>query len=387
MKVLTLLGTRPEIIRLSRVIERLDRVCDHALVHTGQNYDPALSEVFFDELGVRAPDRYLGLRGGGFAERIGRLFAALEDLLAEERPDRLLVLGDTDSGLGAFVAKRLGVPVLHMEAGNRCFDDRVPEEVNRRVIDHSSDVLMPYTERSRANLLREGIAPDRVYVTGNPIKEVLDHHAAAIADSSVLDRLGLERGGYLLLTAHRQETVDVEERVASLVRGVLGIADELELPLICSMHPRTRDRLERFGVSLIGERVQVHDAFGFFDFVALERAARLVLSDSGTVQEECCIFGVPAVTVRDSTERPETVECGSNVLSGVEPEAIRRCVRAALEAPASWTPPPEYMTTDVSATVAKIVVGHRMAPGGSVRRDTTRAAPVDDGAHAPEVAR
>ena len=363
MKVLTLLGTRPEIIRLSRVIERLDSVCEHVLVHTGQNYDPALSDVFFSELGVRAPDRYLGIRGESFGERLGLLLAATEALLCEERPDRLLVLGDTDSGLAAFVAKRLGITVLHMEAGNRCFDDRVPEEVNRRVIDHSSDVLMPYTERSRANLLREGVASDRIFVTGNPIKEVLDHHASSIERSDVLERLGLERGGYLLLTAHRQETVDVEARIASLVSGVVAIAEELELPLVCSMHPRTRDRLERFGLSLETERVQVHAAFVLFDFVALERGARLVLSDSGTVQEECCIFGVPAVTVRDTTERPETVECGSNVLSGVEPEAIRRCVRAALASPPSWAPPPEYLAAEVSATVARIAVGHRLGEG------------------------
>ena len=371
MKVLTLLGTRPEIIRLSRVIERLDGVCEHVLVHTGQNYDPALSDVFFAELGVRAPDRYLGLRGESFGARVGALIAATEELLREERPDRLLVLGDTDSGLAAFVAKRLGIEVLHMEAGNRCFDDRVPEEVNRRVIDHSSDVLMPYTERSRANLLREGFESQRVLVTGNPIKEVLDRHADRVAAADVLARLGLDAGGYLLLTAHRQETVDVEARVASLVRGVIELADELALPLVCSTHPRTRDRLEAFGIALESERVQVHSAFGFFDFVRLEREARCVLTDSGTVQEECCIFGVPAVTVRDTTERPETVECGSNVLSGVEPAAIRRCVLAALESPPSWAPPPEYLVDDVSATVARIAVAHRPAQPPAA---TTRAA-------------
>jgi UDP-N-acetylglucosamine 2-epimerase (non-hydrolysing) len=376
VKVLTLLGTRPEIIRLSAVIERLDRVCEHVLVHTGQNYDPGLSDVFFSELGVRAPDRYLGIRGAGFGERVGALMSAAEALLREERPDRLLVLGDTDSGLAAFVAKRLGITVLHMEAGNRCFDDRVPEEVNRRVIDHSSDVLMPYTERSRANLLQEGIASERVFVTGNPIKEVLDRHAAAVERSDVLARLGLERGGYLLLTAHRQETVDVEDRIAALVEGVVATARELELPLVCSIHPRTRDRLARFGIALDDEEgVQVHAAFGFFDFVHLERHARLVLSDSGTVQEECCIFGVPTVTVRDTTERPETVECGSNVLSGVAPEAIRRCVRIALDAPASWTPPPEYLVGDVSATVARIAAGEGVAALSAGARRALAAGP------------
>lgn len=362
MKVLTVLGTRPEIIRLSRVIERLDAVCDHVLVHTGQNFDSRLSDVFFEELGVRAPDRHLGVSGEGFAERVGQIVAASERLLREERPDRLLVLGDTDSGLSAYVAKRLGIPVFHMEAGNRCYDDRVPEEVNRRVIDHSSDILMPYTERSRANLLREGIAPQRIFVTGNPIKEVLDHHAAEIDSSDVLGRLGIEAGGYLLLTMHRQETVDVESRLRALVQGIVETADELELALVCSMHPRTRAKLEAFDVPIESERVQVMPAMGFFEFVKLERHARCVLTDSGTVQEECCIFGVPAVTVRDTTERPETVECGSNMLSGVDPESIRCCAVAALERVGRWQPPREYLADDVSSIVAKIVLGRHEGP-------------------------
>jgi UDP-N-acetylglucosamine 2-epimerase (non-hydrolysing) len=362
VKVLTLLGTRPEIIRLSRVIDRLDAVCDHVLVHTGQNFDPQLSDVFFEELGVRAPDHHLGVRGKGFAERVGQIVAAGEELLREERPDRLLVLGDTDSGISAYVAKRLGIPVFHMEAGNRCYDDRVPEEVNRRVIDHSSDVLMPYTERSRANLLREGIEPQRIHVTGNPIKEVLDHYAGEIDASGILGTLGVEAGGYLLLTMHRQETVDVESRLRSLVQGVIDTAEELELLLICSMHPRTRAMLEAFDVPIESDRVQVMPAMGFFDFVKLERHARCVLTDSGTVQEECCIFGVPAVTVRDTTERPETIECGSNVLSGVDPASIRRCAVAALKRPNRWRPPPEYLADEVSGIVAKIVLGNYEGP-------------------------
>jgi UDP-N-acetylglucosamine 2-epimerase (non-hydrolysing) len=358
MKVLTMLGTRPEIIRLSRVIERLDAVCDHLLVHTGQNFDARLSDLFFEELEVRPPDHHLGIKGEGFADRVGQIIAASERLLREERPDKLLVLGDTDSGISAYVAKRLAIPVFHMEAGNRCFDDRVPEEVNRRVIDHSSDVLMPYTERSRANLLREGISSERIFVTGNPIKEVLDHYADRIEASEALEELGVEAGGYLLLTMHRQETVDVEERLRALARGIVEIADALELPLICSMHPRTRGRLEGFGVPMETERIRILPAMGFFDFVKLERNARCVLSDSGTVQEECCIFGVPAVTVRDTTERPETVECGSNILSGVEPDAIRRCTMTALAHPPAWEPPREYLVEDVSGTVAKILLSH-----------------------------
>jgi UDP-N-acetylglucosamine 2-epimerase (non-hydrolysing) len=357
VKVLTVLGTRPEIIRLSPLIELLDGLCDHVLVHTGQNSDPTLSDVFFEQLGVRSPDTYLGITGGSFADRVGAIISRMGEVLEEQRPDRLLVLGDTDSGLSAFVAKRLGIKVFHMEAGNRCFDDRVPEEVNRRLIDHSSDVLMPYTERSRANLLAEGIQSQSIYVTGNPIKEVMDRHADAIDRSDALDRLGVEQDGYLLLTAHRQETVDLEDRLSSLVAGVTGIAEDLGLPLVCSIHPRTKAKLESFGVTLEGDGVIVSPPLGFFDFLKLERHARCVLTDSGTVQEECCILGVPAVTVRDTTERPETVECGSNLIAGVEREGIRRCVLAALSSEPRWIPPREYMVDAVSPTVARIVLG------------------------------
>jgi UDP-N-acetylglucosamine 2-epimerase (non-hydrolysing) len=356
MKVLAVLGTRPEIIRLSRVIERLDDHCDLTLVHTGQNFDPSLSDVFFDELGVRAPDRYLGIVGDGFADRVGRILAGVDPVLTEVEPDRLLVLGDTDSGLSAYVAKRRGIPVYHMEAGNRCFDDRVPEEVNRRVIDHSSDVLMPYTNRSRDNLLREGIHPSRILVTGNPIKEVMDSHEERIAASGALKDLDVESGGYLLLTVHRQETVDVEARLRSLLQGAVEGANNLGIPLVFSVHPRTRGRLEEFGLSVEEEPIRPYEPFGFFDFVALERNARCVLTDSGTVQEECCIMGVPTVNVRDCTERPETVECGSNVLSGVEPEGIRRCLELMLDESRRWEAPPEYLVDDVSSTVANIVL-------------------------------
>jgi UDP-N-acetylglucosamine 2-epimerase (non-hydrolysing) len=356
MRVLAVLGTRPEIIRLSRVIERLDPRCDLALVHTGQNFDPSLSDVFFEELGVRAPDRYLGIEGDGFADRVGRILAGIDPVLTEYEPDRLLVLGDTDSGLSAYVAKRRGIPVFHMEAGNRCFDDRVPEEVNRRVIDHSSDVLLPYTNRSRDNLLREGIHPSRILVTGNPIKEVMDLHEDRIGASQALTGLGVEPGEYLLLTVHRQETVDVEDRLRSLLKGAVEGANELGLPLVFSVHPRTRSRLDEFGLTIDEEPIRPHEPFGFFDFVALERNARCVLTDSGTVQEECCIMGVPTVTVRDCTERPETVECGSNVLSGVEPEGIRRCLELMLDDSRSWDAPPEYLVDDVSSTVANILL-------------------------------
>ncbi len=354
---MTVLGTRPEIIRLSLVIEKLDALCEHIVVHTGQNYDERLNDIFFQELCVRAPDHALGIRAGSFAEQVGAILTATERLLLKERPDRLLVLGDTNSGLAAFVAARLGIPVYHMEAGNRCYDDRVPEEVNRRVIDHSSTVLMPYTERSRLNLLREGFAGDRVYVTGNPMYEVLCRHDASIAASNALADIGLRDREYFLVTMHRQENVDVPERLASLVTALDLLAAEYQLPIVCSIHPRTAARLRDFGLAPRDRLVQLVEPFGLFDFVALERQAFCVLSDSGTVQEECCIYKVPNVTIRDVTERPETVDCGSNILSGVEPDAILRAVRTVRADPASWTVPPEYLAPAVSSTAARIILG------------------------------
>jgi UDP-N-acetylglucosamine 2-epimerase (non-hydrolysing) len=359
MKLMTVLGTRPEIIRLSRVIPALDALCDHVLVHTGQNYDPSLSDLFFDELGVRAPDHYLGVRADTFGAQMGRILSESERVIRAERPDRLLILGDTNSGLAAIIAKRMGIPVYHMEAGNRCYDDRVPEEVNRRIIDHSSDVLLPYTERSRANLLREGIDGARIYVTGNPIKEVLDHYAPQIAASSALAALGLEAGGYFLVTLHRAENVDQPRRLAQFIAALRRLHDDYGLPVVCSLHPRTRSQLAQQGQALEGGGVRAFDPVGFFDFVRLEQDARCVLSDSGTVQEECCIFRVPTVTLRDTTERPETIEVGSNMLSGADAGRILACTRAVLAAPPAWNPPPEYLAAGVSRTVVKIALGYR----------------------------
>jgi UDP-N-acetylglucosamine 2-epimerase (non-hydrolysing) len=357
MKILTILGTRPEIIRLSRIIERLDRVCTQVVVHTGQNYDEQLNDVFFRELGVRGPDHYLGARGS-FGEQIGTILAGAERVLEQERPDKFLVLGDTNSSLAAIMAKRFGIPVYHMEAGNRCYDDRVPEEVNRRIIDHSSDVLLPYTERSRQNLLREGIPGERIYVTGNPIHEVLTHYDDRIRESDVLARLGLAAGGFFLVTLHRAENVDVEPRLREIVDGLGRVAHEYDKPAIVSTHPRTEKRLQSFGVDTNGDRVRFMRPFGFFDFVTLERQAFCVLSDSGTVQEECAIFGVPNVTLRDVTERPETIECGSNTLSGASPESILRCVRSTTDRGVRWTAPPEYLVPNVSAVIEKLLVGY-----------------------------
>lgn len=357
MKIMTLLGTRPEIIRLSRIIEELDGLCEHVLVHTGQNYDVNLNDVFFQQLGVREPDHYLGAQGS-FGEQIGAILAQSEHVMLDEKPDRFLVLGDTNSCLAAIMAKRLGIPVYHMEAGNRCFDDRVPEEINRRIIDHSSDVLLPYTERSRQNLLREGIPGEHIYVTGNPIYEVIQHHEPHINQADILKRLELKAGKYFLVTMHREENVDIEGRLRGITTALDRLHQEYKIPVIVSTHPRTRLRMESFGIKLNNQEVRFLDPFNFFDFIALERNALCVLSDSGTVQEECCIFRVANVTIRDVTERPETIACGSNMLSGADPEMIIMCVHTVLSQEPQWKVPPEYLINPVSTTVVKIVLSY-----------------------------
>ena len=357
VKVMTVLGTRPEIIRLSRIIPKLDEFGQHVLVHTGQNYDPALNDVFFDQLGVRMPDHYLGAQGGT-GEQLSVILTGIESLLSTETPDRFLVLGDTNSALSAFMAKRMGVPVYHMEAGNRCYDDRVPEEVNRRVIDHCSDVLMPYTERSRQNLLREGIAGEQIYVTGNPILEVIRHYEEQISLSTVLSQSGLEAGRYFLVTLHRAENVDDEHRLRDLLIALDKLQGQHNQPVIVSTHPHTRQRMEDFGIEVQNPKVYFMPPFAFFDFIHLEMNAACVLTDSGTVQEECSILGLPAVTIRDVTERPETIESGSNILSGADPDSILRCVEIAVSRNGNWQAPQEYLVEDVSEKVVNIVMGH-----------------------------
>ena len=298
-----------------------------------------LSEVFFDDLGVRSPDERMEVHATRFSDQVGQILSGTENLLSKHRPDRVLLLGDTNSGLSAIVARRAGIPVYHLEAGNRCLDDRVPEEINRRIIDHASSVLMPYTERSRANLIREGISPQSIYVTGNPIQQVIERHSARIDASDCLSRYGLSPHRYLLVTMHRAENVDHRGRLSGIVTGLKSLAAEHGFPVVCSLHPRTRSTAERLGVTLEGKGLTFAEPFGFFDFVALEKSAYCVLTDSGTVQEETCILGVPNVTIREVTERPETVDCGSNVLAGTDPDSIGRCVRFATSRGRTWTPP------------------------------------------------
>ncbi len=358
VKVMTLFGTRPEIIRLCVIIACLDRFCQQVLVHTGQNYDENLSDVFFRELGLRPPDLHLGVLAPDFAEQVGQILAKTDQALDRIKPDCLLILGDTNSGLAALVAARRGIPIFHLEAGNRCYDDRVPEEVNRRIIDHCSTVLMPYTQRSKENLLREGIERDRIFVVGNPIYEVLNAYASQIETSEVLTRLGVEPRRYFLATLHRAENVDDPERLANLLEGLHRVAATYQQPVVVSLHPRTADKLQHFGLEVNPAQIRLFRPWGFFDFIKLERQARCVLSDSGTVQEECCIFAVPNVTIRDVTERPETVVCGSNVLSGAVPETLLLATEMALAMPADWVPPSEYTVAHVSTAVVKIVLGY-----------------------------
>jgi len=368
MRIMTILGTRPEIIRLSKTIALLDSQADHILVHTGQNYDERLSRIFFDDLGVREPDVYMGVRANTFGGQVGQILERSEELFLKYRPERLLVLGDTNSGLSAIIARRLGIPVYHMEAGNRCFDDRVPEEVNRRMIDHASAVLLPYTQRSRENLLAEGIPGRSIYVTGNPIKEVIDSFADSIEVSRALEDLALNAGRYFLVTLHRSENVDREDRLRGVVQALVALEKEHGYPVVCSLHPRTRSRAEAFGLDLGRDGIRFVPPLGFFDFVKLERNAACILSDSGTVQEEACIFGVPNVTLRDVTERPETVECGANFLSGVEPDMVARAVRLVMGRARAWKAPPEYLETNVAETICRIVLGFRM-PGSAAETE------------------
>lgn len=366
MKVMTIFGTRPEIIRLSLVMKILDQHCEHIMVHTGQNYHESLSDIFLRDLDVRTPDINLGVRASSFGGQAGTILEMIDAAIDEHKPDRILILGDTNSALSSIIAARKGIPVFHMEAGNRCFDNRVPEEVNRRIVDHTSTVLLPYTEGSRKNLLAEGIESERIYVTGNPIREVILSFSEQIESSNVLATLAATPFEYLLVTLHRAENVDIRERLRSIFDSFSDIAKKYEKQIFVSVHPRTAEKLKTFNLSVDVERIRLLEPLGFFDFIKLEKNSLAVLTDSGTVQEECCILGIPNVTLRDVTERPETIECGSNILSGADKETILRSVELAISQPTNWIPPTEYMVENVAQTVSKIILGY-----SSQRRHTS----------------
>jgi UDP-N-acetyl-L-fucosamine synthase len=356
MKVVTVVGTRPEIIRLSRVIARLDDEVEHRLVHTGQNWDPQLRDVFFAEFGLRQPDHWLDVPVTSLGATLGAVLSGTERVLLEERPDAVLVLGDTNSCFAAIMAKRMGIPVFHMEAGNRCFDENVPEETNRRIVDHTADFNLCYTEHARRNLLAEGLPARRTFVTGSPMGEVLAAFDDRIEASDVVTRLGLERGGYYLVSMHREENVDDPGRLQVLIEAIAALAKHTGRRAVVSTHPRLRARLG----DLAGDGLEFLEPFGYFDYNKLQRAARCVLSDSGTVSEESAISGFPAVTIRDSMERPEALDAGAVVLTGVDAEAIVRSVAlvcAQWDAGVRPTVPEGYLVQDCSVRVSRLITG------------------------------
>jgi UDP-N-acetyl-L-fucosamine synthase len=326
MKVMTIVGTRPEIIRLSRVIARLDESVDHVLVHTGQNYDHSLSQVFFDDLNLRQPAHFLAVDTSSLGQFLGGVMVKTEEVIRSEKPDAVLILGDTNSSIAAVMAKRMRVPVYHMEAGNRCFDENVPEETNRKLVDHVADFNLVYTEHARRNLLAEGLHPRRILLTGSPMREVLDHYRSRIEASHVLARLGLITKGYFLVSAHREENVDSPQRLEMLVDCLVAVHDSWQLPVVVSTHPRTRQRLEALGDTTGSRDIRWMEPFGFHDYNKLQIGAACVLSDSGTIAEESSILRFPAVTLRDSIERPEALDAGSIIMTGLDPDNLKQAV-------------------------------------------------------------
>ena len=361
LKVMTILGTRPEIIRLSRVMSALDRCTEHIVVHTGQNYDYELNEVFFDDLELRPPDHYLGAAGQTPAETIGQVIIAVDRILGEIKPDAVLILGDTNSCLAAIPAKRRRIPIFHMEAGNRCFDMRVPEEINRRIVDHVADVNLPYSAISRDYLLREGLPPDRVITTGSPMFEVLLHVMPKIERSGVLARLGLEQDGYFLVSCHREENVDSERNFGGLVEILNNLARTMGKRVVVTTHPRTRRRIETEGV-VLDALVELHKPFGFTDYVALEQQAVATLSDSGTITEEASILNLRALNIRDAHERPEGMEEGAVMMTGFNWVRVQEGLEILASQPRGTTRAlrvvRDYDVPNVSEKVVRIILSY-----------------------------
>ncbi len=361
MKVLTVIGTRPEIIRLSRVMAAFDQAFDHVIVHTGQNYDYELNQVFFEEMELRSPDHFLNAAGGTPAETIGQTIIAVDRVFELEQPEALLVLGDTNSSLAVIAAKRRQIPIFHMEAGNRCFDQRVPEEINRRIVDHTSDINMPYSAIAREYLLAEGFPAERVVKTGSPMFEVLSHYRAQIDASTVVEELRLERGRYFLVSCHREENVDSDLRISRLVDTLDAVAERYDEPILVSTHPRTRARIEALSLEF-HPRVQLMKPFGFIAYNALQLNAHAVLSDSGTISEESAILGFPALNIREAHERPEAMEEGVVALTGLSAERVLQGLaviddRAARGADAPRIPA-DYAVPNVSSKVVTVVLSY-----------------------------
>ncbi len=361
MKVLTIVGTRPEIIKLSRVIHELDRFVEHVLVHTGQNYDYELNEIFFRELDIRKPDYFLDAVGDNVARTIGNVIALVDEVMAKVQPNAVLLLGDTNSCLSAIAAKRRKIPIFHMEAGNRCFDLRVPEEINRKIIDHISDINMTYTEHARRYLLAEGLRPETVIKTGSPMKEVLDYYRGKIDSSNALARLEVDKGGYFLVSAHREENVDNTTNFENLLASLKAIVKHYDRPVIVSTHPRTRKSLEGQNALDLGARIRFLKPLGFPDYVKLQMNAACVISDSGTITEEASLLGFPAVTIRQTHERPEGMDEGTLIMCGLEAETVMKSIEVVMAQHSDSRRVrvvPDYDIDNVSQKVLRIILSY-----------------------------
>lgn len=354
MKIITVAGTRPELIRLNILIKKLDKLISHIFVYTNQNYDYNLSGKFFDELKIRKPNYYFDNKGYSIGSFLSNAILQFEEVLLKEKPDKMLVLGDTNSGLLSLIAEKYKIPIIHMEAGSRAYDGRLPEEMNRKLIDYLSTCNLPYTENSKQNLLKEGFHKNFVFKTGNPIYEVLNYYEQEIENSDILDKLSLKKQNFVLVTTHRTENVDNFESLSNIIKAVNEISKQFKV--VFSLHPRTKDKIEKFDIKT-SKDIIFSEPFGFFDFVKLEKTAKLVISDSGTCQEECCIFNVPSITIRNSTERQETIECGSNILSGTNANQIIDVFNILVNRKYKWLPPTDYTIENVSDIVINILLG------------------------------
>jgi UDP-N-acetylglucosamine 2-epimerase (non-hydrolysing) len=370
LKVVTIVGTRPEIIRLSRLIPKLDEYTDHILVHTGQNSDPRLNEVFFEDLELRAPDYYLNVDTSSMGSVMGDVIKKSEEVFLKEKPDAVMILGDTNSAISAIVAERLHIPVYHMEAGNRSFDNNVPEELNRKMVDHVASFNLPYNDYSMRNLLAEGIHPRFIQKTGSPIREIYEHYESKIAASTAVEDLGLTPNGYFLVSVHRQENVDLPERLTKVVDCLLAVRDHWNLPVVVSTHPRTKVRLEALNRSGL-EGITFHEPFGYLDYNKLQLDAKCVISDSGTINEESAIAGFPAAALRDATERPESLEVGSTMITGLAPEVLIAGVTMATQQKTPPLLPEGYESKAFSSRVLTYLLS--TAPKYSVWKNVRRA--------------
>jgi UDP-N-acetylglucosamine 2-epimerase (non-hydrolysing) len=362
LKVMTIVGTRPELIKLSRVIAELDARLPHVLVHTGQNFDDELNKVFFEQLEIRKPDHFLGIAADKPAQAIANVIARSDAVLEKESPDALLLLGDTNSCLSAIAAKRRKIPIFHMEAGNRCFDERTPEEINRKIVDHVSDINLPYSEHARRYLLAEGLKADTVIKTGSPMREVLQHYMPKIERSAALKELDVTPGGYFLVSAHREENVDTPENLVALLDSIKAVGKNYRLPVIVSTHPRTSKRLKELGQVDSGPYVRFLKPMGFLDYVKLQMHARCVISDSGTITEESSILGFPAVTIRNTHERPEGMDEGTLIMSGLRSEHVLKSIEVVLahhrEGARAFRMVPDYEPDNVSKKIVRIILSY-----------------------------